>query len=200
MTNPSHTLSAQTLETDTTLSLRREPACFAFLCRRAVLAPMPIDAINLDVASLDYFAGRASLWATLEVRAAAIGEHSVPVLGFDEAFLRPFTRALLAAATTRERYHMTILRDGAGKLPQRVVDYVTAADAPLRDLVVTPRDSVLDIAAAGEEEETLFQLPRTDGFLRAFVEMSFKAERALRDTLLQMERLARRRASPERQK
>jgi len=43
------------------------------------------------------------------------------------------------------------------------------------------------------EEETLFQLPRSDSFLRSFVKMTCQADQALRDTLSESERLARKR-------
>src|SRR6516162_518204 len=111
MMEHSNALSDRNLEANTTLSLKREPACFAFLSSRAVSAPMPIDAINLDLASVDYFSGRASLWATLEVRSGATNEQPTAVLGFDETFLRPFTRALIEASASRHPYRMTIVRD-----------------------------------------------------------------------------------------
>ena len=41
-------------------------------------------------------------------------------------------------------------------------------------------------------EETLFQLPRTDSFLRAFAKMSYTADQALHELLDEMERIARR--------
>ena len=41
-------------------------------------------------------------------------------------------------------------------------------------------------------DETLFQLPRTDTFLRAFAKMSYTADQALHDLLGDMERVARR--------
>jgi hypothetical protein len=78
----------------------------------------------------------------------------------------------------------------------RVVEYVTGPASPLRELVFTPHDHVILIGAAlGEdcEEETLFQLPRSDSFLRAFAAISYQAEQMLRDTLADMERLARER-------
>src|SRR5579864_984740 len=89
------------LEATTNISLKREPACFAFLSSRSIMPPTPIDSINLDLASADYFQGRASLWTTLEMRSGVNHERPVALLGFDESFLRPFTRALLEAATTR---------------------------------------------------------------------------------------------------
>ena len=58
-------ISDRNLEATTNISLKREPACFAFLSARSVAPPMPIDSINLDLASADYFHGRASLWTTL---------------------------------------------------------------------------------------------------------------------------------------
>ena len=60
-------ISDRNLEASTNISLKREPACFAFLSARSVAPPMPIDSINLDLASADYFRGRASLWTTLEI-------------------------------------------------------------------------------------------------------------------------------------
>lgn len=197
MTDPSNALSDRNLEASTTLSLKREPACFAFLCSRAVSAPQPIDAINLDLASVDYFGGRASLWATLDVRSGATNEQPMAVLGFDETFLRPFTRALIEASSSRTPYRMTIMREPHEAGRQRVVEYVTGPGAALYELVLTPHDSVVVISGRGDdgkEEETLLQLPRTDSFLRAFVKMTCQADQALQDTLAESERLARKRA------
>jgi hypothetical protein len=44
-------------------------------------------------------------------------------------------------------------------------------------------------------DESLFQLPRTDNFLRAFTKMSYAADQALHDLLDEMDRLARRRGT-----
>jgi hypothetical protein len=198
MADPSNTLSDRHLEASTTLSLTREPACFAFLCRRAALAPMPIDAINLDLASVDYFNGRASLWATLEVRSGATHEQPTAVLGFDETFLRPFTRALIEAAASRNPCRMTMLPESGKALRQRVVEYVTGPGTALRELVLTPRDTVIVVSGRAPDdadEEMLFQLPRSDSFLRAFVNMTCQADQALRDTLVESEKLARRRTA-----
>jgi hypothetical protein len=198
MIDPANTLSDPHLEASTTLSLRREPACFAFLCGGAVSPPLPIDAINLDLASVDYFRGRASLWATLEVRAGLSNTQPTAVLGFDEEFLRPFTRALIQAAASRDRFCMTLPHEADGRLRHRVVEYVTGPGATLRELVITPHDAVLDVAGrAGTDgdEELLFQLPRSDAFLRSFVAMAYKADQALRDTLRESETLARRRSA-----
>lgn len=194
MVDPSNALSDRNLEASTTLSLKREPACFAFLCSRAASAPLPIDAINLDLASVDYFSGRASLWATLEVRSGATNDQPTAVLGFDETFLRPFTRALIEASASRTPYRMTILPDPSESVRQRVVEYVTGAGTPLREVVLTPHDTVVVVsgrASPEADEETLFQLPRSDSFLRAFVKMTCQADQALRDTLVQSEKLGR---------
>ena len=94
-------ISDRNLEASTNISLKREPACFAFLSARSVAPPMPIDSINLDLASADYFRGRASLWTTLEMRSSVSNDRPTAILGFDETFLRPFARALVEAATTR---------------------------------------------------------------------------------------------------
>ena len=131
-------ISDRNLEATTNISLKREPACFAFLSARSVAPPMPIDSINLDLASADYFAGRASLWTTLEMRSAAVDDRPTAVLGFDDAFLRPFTRALVEAATTRVSYRMRIVDAHDNAQRYRVVEYVTGAGAPLRELVFTP--------------------------------------------------------------
>jgi hypothetical protein len=194
MVDPSNALSDRNLEATTTLSLKREPACFAFLCSRAVTAPQPIDSINLDLASVDYFAGRASLWATLDVRSGATNEQPTSVLGFDETFLRPFTRALIEACSTRTPYRMTIVAEPHEAERQRVVEYITGPGVALRELILTPHDNVVVIAgrsAGARDEETLFQLPRTDSFLRAFVKMTCQADQALQDTLADSERLAK---------
>lgn len=198
MMDPSNVLSDRNLEASTTLSLKREPVCFAFLCSRAASAPMPIDAINLDLASVDYFSGRASLWTTLEVRSGATNEQPTAVLGFDETFLRPFTRALIEAAASRNPYRMTILREPGETERQRVVEYVTGPGSALSEVILTPHDTVVVISGRAIEdgdEETLFQLPRSDSFLRAFVKMTCQADQALRDTLADSEKLARHRTS-----
>ena len=122
----SSAISDRNLEASTNISLKREPACFAFLsAAHSAAAPMPIDSINLDLASADYFQGRASLWTTLEMRSGVSSERPVALLGFDESFLRPFTRALVEAATTRAAYRMTILSETAGgrPLPGRRICY-----------------------------------------------------------------------------
>jgi hypothetical protein len=191
-----NTLSDRNLEAATTISLKREPACFAFLCGGALAAPMPVDSIHLELASADWFAGRASLWATLEIRSGATNDKPVSVLGFDETFLRPFTRAVIEAATTRTAYRMSIVEAEGER--QRVVEYVTEGSQPLKEIVVTPHDNVVLIAAAmgeGDTEETLFQLPRTDSFLRAFAKMTHQADQTLRETLADMARIARQRAT-----
>ncbi|HUJ97574.1 MAG TPA: hypothetical protein VLV85_04960, partial [Stellaceae bacterium] len=185
------------LEANTTLSLKREPACFAFLSSRSVTAPQPIDSLNLDLASVDYFGGRASLWATLEVRSGATNEQPTAVLGFDETFLRPFTRALIEAAASRHPYRMTILREAGENERQRVVEYVTGPGVALTEVILTPHDTVVVVsgrASEDAEEETLFQLPRSDSFMRAFVKVTCQADQALRETLAESEKLARRRA------
>ena len=192
MADSPNTLSDRNLEASTTLSLAREPSCFAFLCSRAVSAALPIDAINLDLASIDYFNGHASLWATLEVRSGATNDGPAAVLGFDETFLRPFTRTLIEAVTSRNPCRMTV-RPKSGELQrQRVVEYVTGPGTTLHEIVLTPRDTVVVVsgrAPGDDHEEMLFQLPRSDSFLRAFVNMALQADTALRDTLVESEKL-----------
>ncbi|MGH6877072.1 MAG: hypothetical protein ACREHV_06780 [Rhizomicrobium sp.] len=194
MVYSTHALPDCNLEAATTLSLRREPGCFAFLCARAISSPQPIDSINLDLASVDYFAGRASLWATLEIRSSASNEKATAILGFDETFLSPFTRALIECATGRVPYRMTIAR--SDDRPQRLVEYITGSGAALSELILTPQDNVVVVSARaeGDDEETLFQLPRTDSFLRAFAKMTYQADVRLRQTLAQTEKLGRQRA------
>ena len=186
-----HALPDCNLEAATTLSLKREPACFAFLCNRAVSPPQPIDSLNLDLASVDYFSGRASLWATLEIRSTASDEKATAVLGFDETFLSPFTRALIECAASRVPYRMTIAR--SEDRPHRLVEYVTGPGVALSELILTPQDNVVVISARadGDDEETLFQLPRTDSFLRAFAKMTYQADGQLLQTLAQTDKLGR---------
>ena len=187
-------ISDRNLEATTNISLKREPACFAFLSARSVAPPMPIDSINLDLASADYFQGRASLWTTLEMRSSVDNDRPVGLLGFDETFLRPFARALVEAATTRAAYRMTILQERSDNARCRVVEHVTGPGKPLKELVLQPFDNVVLITATTPQDgdETLFQLPRTDTFLRAFAKMSYVADHALHDLLEDMERVARR--------
>jgi hypothetical protein len=190
-------ISDRNLEATTNISLKREPACFAFLSARSAAAPMPIDSINLDLASADYFQGRASLWTTLEMRSGVNSERPTALLGFDESFLRPFTRALVEAATSRAAYRMTILGETADGGRCRVVEYVTGPGKALKELMIQPYESVMAITATSrnEGEESLFQLPRTDNFLRAFAKMSYAADQALHDLLDEMDRTARRRSA-----
>lgn len=198
MHEPLPALTEWNLEAATTLSLRREPACFAFLCGDADAPPQPIDSINLDLASIDYYAGRASLWATLEIRSSASNDQPMALLGFDEAFLRPFSRALIESASNRTPYRMTIRADAESPKRQRVVEYVTGPGISLGELMLTPQDATVTISGRADngEEQTLFQLPRTDSFLRAFIKMTCQADQALRDTLAESEKIARRRSKP----
>ena len=188
-------LTDRNLEATTNISFKREPACFAFLSPRSISSPLPIDSINLDLASADYFGGRASLWAALEVRSSVTDERPIAILGFDETFLRPFARALIEAATTRAAYRMTIVQEARAAERCRVVEYVTGPGKALEELMLPPLDNVVLVSAAKakEGEETLFQLPRTDSFLRAFAKMAHVADQALHDLLEDMERLARQR-------
>jgi hypothetical protein len=190
-------ISDRNLEATTNISLKREPACFAFLSARSAAAPIPVDSINLDLASADYFQGRASLWTTLEMRSGVNGDRPVALLGFDESFLRPFTRALVEAATTRAAYRMTILSETPEGGRCRVVEYVTGPGKTLKELIIQPYESVMAIAAVSRSDgdENLFQLPRTDNFLRAFAKMSYAADQALHDLLDEMGRVARKRGA-----
>jgi hypothetical protein len=187
-------ITDRNLEATTNIALKREPACFAFLSPRSVASPMPMDSINLDLASADYFDGRASLWTTLEMRSSVNDDHPTALLGFDETFLRPFARALIEAATTRAAYRMTILQEARDSERCRVVEYVTGPGKALRELILQPFDNVVLISAATakDSDETLFQLPRTDSFLRAFAKMAYVADQTLHDLLDEMQRVARR--------
>ncbi len=188
----SPTITDRNLEATTNISLKREPACFAFLSPRSVASPMPVNSINLDLASADYFGGRASLWTTLEMRSTVNDDHPTALLGFDETFLRPFARALIEAATTRAAYRMTILQETRDPERCRVVEYVTGPGKALIELILQPFDNVVLIssATAKDGDETLFQLPRTDSFLRAFAKMAYAADHTLHDLLDDMERVA----------
>ena len=188
-------ITDRNLEATTNISLRRETACFAFLSARSVLPPMPIDSINLDLASADYFRGRASLWATLEMRSSVSDDGPTALLGFDESFMRPFARALVEAATTRAAYRMTIVTEPRGGERCRVVEYVTGPGKPLSELVLHPFDNVVlvSVATPKDGDETLFQLPRSDSFLRAFAKMAYVADRTLHDLLAEMDKVAQHR-------
>src|SRR3954467_11792786 len=187
-------ISDRNLEASTNISLKREPACFAFLSARSVAPPMPIDSINLDLASADYFRGRASLWTTLEMRSSVNNDRPTAILGFDETFLRPFARALVEAATTRAAYRMTILSDNRAGGRCRVAEYVPGPGKPLKELVLQPFDNVVLISATTPKDSDAprLQLPRPDRLLRAFAKMAYTADEALRDLLEEMQRVARR--------
>ena len=91
---------------------------------------------------------------------------------------------------------MSVLPDSAAK--PRVVEYVTGETKSLGEIVLTPHDHVILVSASleeGEPEETLFQLPRTDSFMRAFAKMTHQADQALKETVGEMEKLAKRRAA-----
>ena len=68
----------------------------------------------------------------------------------------------------------------------------------LKELIIQPFESVMAIAATTRDDgdDSLFQLPRTDNFLRAFARMSYAADHALHDLLDEMGRVARKRSSP----
>jgi hypothetical protein len=139
---------------------------------------------------------RPRLWATLDIRSSATNDEATAVLGFDESFLRPFTRSLIEAATTRAAFRMLIRPMNDEKSRCRVVEYVTGPGVPLTELLISPQDQVLLVSMTGVEgaEETLFQLPRSDTFLRTFTKMAHQADKVLRETLADTERLARTRA------
>src|SRR5208337_4501153 len=141
-------ITDRNLEATTNISLKREPACFAFLSACSISPPMPIDSINLDLASADYFDGRASLWTTLEMRSSISDERPMALLGFDETFLRPFSRALIEAATSRAAYRMTILPETRASERCRVVEYVTGPGKALEEVILQPFDSVVLIGSA----------------------------------------------------
>src|SRR3954453_7493348 len=140
-------ISDRNLAASTKFASTPEPAFFAFLSARSVAPPMPIDSINLDLASADYFRGRASLWTTLEMRSSVNNDRPTAILGFDETFLRPFARALVEASTTRAAYRMTILNEMRDNDRCRVVEYVTGPGKPLKELVLQPFDNVVLISA-----------------------------------------------------
>jgi hypothetical protein len=145
-------ITDRNLEATTNISLKREPACFAFLSPRSIASPMSIDSINLDLASADYFHGRASLWTTLEMRSAVTDDHPTALLGFDETFLRPFARALIEAATTRAAYRMSILHETRNPERCRVVEYVTGPGKALHELILQPYDNVVLISATSGKD------------------------------------------------
>src|SRR5258707_11632757 len=117
-------IADRNLEATTNISLKREPACFAFLSACSVSSPVPIDSINLDLASADYFEGRASLWAALEIRSSVADDSPTAILGFDETFLRPFAPAMIEAATNRAALRMTLLQEPRASDRFRGVEYV----------------------------------------------------------------------------
>jgi len=90
---------------------------------------------------------------------------------------------------------MSILQESRTSERCRVVEYVTGPGKALEELMLQPFDNVVLISATkGKDgDETLFQLPRTDTFLRAFAKMAYVADQALHDLLEDMERVARQR-------
>src|SRR5262249_6282512 len=139
-------ITDRNLEATTNISLKREPACFAFLSPRSVSPPMPIDSINLDLASADYFDGRASLWTARERRASVSVGRATASLGVAETFLRPCAGALIEAAPTRAAYRMTILQEARASELCRVVEYISGPGKALEELMVQPFDNVVLIS------------------------------------------------------
>src|SRR5262249_29463392 len=99
------------------------------------------------------------------------------------------------AATTRAAFRMLIRPANQERPRYRVVEYVTGPGMPLTELLISPQDQVLVVSMMGAEgtEETLFQLPRSDTFLRTFTKMAHQADKVLRGTVADTERLARER-------
>jgi hypothetical protein len=193
MISPSQPLPDRHLDAATMMSCKREPACFAFLCMSAVSAPLGIERFHFDIASADYHRGRASVWATLEIFPDLPGAESTSLLGFDDGFLRPFTRAVLEASATRIAHRMRIAKEDDAGQPPRVVDYVRSLGGTrVHDLIITPFEQIVSVGVPDNgQEETLFQLPRTDSFLRMLARTAHLADAALKETLRDMERLAR---------
>jgi len=197
MNLPSQPLSDPHIETATLMSCKREPACFAFLGASAISAPISIDQFNFDIVAADCHQGRPSVWATLEIRPDLACAAPISLLGFGDGFLRPFARALIEAGTTRIAHRMRIssaLDPADG--PPLVVDYVRSLGGTrVRDLVITPYEHILAISAedggTDGECESLFQMPRTDSFLKALARTAHLADTAMKQTLLEMERLDR---------
>jgi len=90
---------------------------------------------------------------------------------------------------------MTILQEARSSERCRVVEYVTGPGKALEEWRRQPFDKVGRVSAAKwkEGDETLFQRPRTDSFLRAFAKMAYIADQALHELLKDMERVARQR-------
>jgi hypothetical protein len=193
MIEPVQPIVDRHLDVSTLMSCKKEPACFAFLCANATMGPQVIDRLHFDIASADYHNSRATVWATLDMRDDAPGARAISLLGFDESFLRPFTRAVLETGLSRIPHRIAIAEDPARAGVPRVVDYIRSQGVtPLEELVVTPFEHVLAVTVSNHAggEETLFQIPRTDSFLKMFARMSQVADLALRDMLHDLERAA----------
>lgn len=188
-------LADRHLDTVTMMSCKREPVCFAFLCSNALTAPTVIEKLYFDLSSADFFNNRASVWGTLDMRDDEEPFQTMSLLGFDESFLRPFSRSILEASATRMPHRMTIKPDPNRPTAPRVVDHVRGPGGTrIDELTIIPYDQILAVTVPSDiqdVDETLFQLPRTDSFLRSFARMAQLADGALRETQLAMEQMAR---------
>ncbi len=200
MNMPSQPLSDPHIETVTLMSCKREPACFAFLGASAISAPVGIEQFNFDIVAADCHQGRPSVWATLEIRPDLAGAAPISLLGFGDGFLRAFARALIEAGSTRIAHRMRISSAlDAADGPPLVVDYIRSLGGTrVRDLVITPYEQILAISTedGDGEGESLFQMPRTDTFLKALARTAHLADTAMKQTLLEMERLGRQAQAP----
>ena len=86
------------------------------------------------------------------------------ILGFDETFLAPFARRPIEATTTRATYRMTIVHEMRGTQRNGWSSTSPVRAKPLwRVLQAFDNAITHQRATTGDgDEETLFQLPRTD--------------------------------------
>ena len=133
-------------------------------------------AINLDLASVDYFGGRASLWATLDIRSGARATSSRwSVLGFDETFLRPVhPRAHRGGGEPHALSHDDHTREPASRAATRRRIHHRARHGALRDRRDAARHGRGGLRPRRRWRrggDAASSLPRTDRFLRAFVKI-----------------------------
>ena len=171
---------------------------YAYLNPNAVRMPLPIESIEVQFATADYWQGKASLSVTLE--ASAKDNDPITLLWCTHDFFREFVVALCKGDTLG--HWVPILTNPSGTL-LRVRECITHAQqaaihistsnsldtyiVPTKILVI-PRPTAMLIAAQwhGGAIADLFSLPRSKKFFREFTAAMNRASNLISRTLQYM--------------
>ena len=128
-----------------------------------------------------------SLWTTLVIRPWVTDERPTAIVGFDETFLAPFARRPIEATTTRATYRIPSYTRCEGR---SVIGWSSASPVQAKPVlqpfvnavVISERHSGMAMSNPS------FSRRDRQRFLSAFVKMTYVADQALRDLLVDMER------------